>query len=143
MRIVPAFRVVGVEKEACKEPSRQTSGTEWLSLETTARLLLKSQWVYRHDDKGSGKVKVTWAHLNQVRAQCQPEEGSEKSRNRKKDNVSKMGQGWKKKWAGRQHSRVNKPADGFGERAEKNDGKSPSKWTKINTGPSWGVIWRF
>lgn len=42
----------------------------------------------RYADEGSGKDKVTWAHLNQVRAQCKPEEGSETK-------VSKEGEGVK------------------------------------------------
>lgn len=46
-----------------------TSNTQQISLQTTVGLLSKSQWVERHNDEGSERDRVTWAYLNQVRAQ--------------------------------------------------------------------------
>lgn len=48
-------------------------------------------WVDRRDDEGSGKDKVTWAYLNQVRAQGKPEAGSETKQERKEEQCVKDG----------------------------------------------------
>ena len=48
-------------------------------------------WVDRHDDEGSGKDQVSWAYLNQVTAQCKPQEGSETKQEQKEGQCVKNG----------------------------------------------------